>query len=173
MPRILSIKFIIYLLFLIIFQMGVMPYLVKGPVHIAWLHLFVVYLVFFHRASGLLGLVLLVGFIRDAAGSLPLGAGTLGIFIAAWLLDFYVKKTYRDFWLLQVIGVFLFVFLALWIEWIVVAWIFSGHYGMSDSFFVLLLSALGSSVFALPFFWFAKWWFQVNDVNKQYELFKK
>lgn len=171
MPRLLSARLILYLLVLVVADLTLSPLVRVGDVQPVFLLLMVLYGSFQWGWQKALPLALIVGFLRDMTGTLPVGTEMFSVTAAALFLDFAVQKLHRVWILVRIGTAFVFTFIAL-----MVALILGGvlHQPASFSWYNagrIFLTAVYTAAFWPLFSAVSIRWFHERKPMKQYELF--
>jgi len=172
MHRVLSPSVLIYLFLLLILDFCVTPVFKIGTAQPFLLYSMVPYVAFQWRRPNILGIALLVGLLRDAAGSRLFGVETASVVMAALLLELAVQKVDRESMISRCGLMFLFIVVQTGISLMLLAFL-----GFQIPWTWYTLGACAGSAFytmaAVPFFFFlTARWFGDRVPFKQYELFR-
>lgn len=170
MPRIFSPKVILFILFLHMLDICVLPAL--GAFRPILSYLWILFVAFHWPLKELWPAVLWVGILRDLAGTQPLGVETAALFGVAALLLFFMLKFEREFFLLRLAAGFLFVFLSLCLNLFLSHFISLHSQWTWHALGTCFLCAFWTAILMPFFFAFCGRWF-MGEVHfrKQYELF--
>ena len=112
MPRLVSAKVILFLLFLAVLDGSVMPAFQIHSAYPSFLYLFICYAAFEWGASKTVYVAFWAGFLRDLLGGGWIGLEATLLVVLALALDFLVQKMERQLPGIYFIMTFLFVFCA-------------------------------------------------------------
>ncbi len=112
MPRLFSGKVILYLLFLLILDISVLPALAADQPRPVFLHLFVLFVAYEWDWRKTFAAALWVGLIRDVISMQALGAETFALLMTSAGLIFYIQKVQTAWTPVKMVGAFGFIFLS-------------------------------------------------------------
>lgn len=171
MPRAFPGKIILYLVFMLMLDVTVMPAFFTGLFRPIFLYLWVPYVAFKWNWRYSVPMAFVAGILRDFTTVQPLGVETVVLVSCAIGLALFTQKIERESLLMQMFVVFSFVFLVLSTILILSGFLVSGHPVGSYGILVSLTAAFSSAVIAPVYFALTEWWFQGRSGLKQYELF--
>ena len=172
MPRLFSVKVILYFCFLLLLDWVFTAPLRRGSFQPVFLYLIALYAGFEGDWRQTFRFAFAAGFLRDALSTQPMGVETAVLLAAALSLSFFVKKVERRSVVMRMIIGFIFIF---GVNLFVLA--ISNLLGFSQQSLgqclALAGSTAGSTVLFLPLFFFlTAWWFTEKEALRQYELFR-
>ncbi len=171
MPRIFSGKVILCLLFLLVLDISLAPFLRVGAFQPIFIYLAVVYSVFEWPVLKSIQLAVTVGFLRDLLGVQPFGVEACMLGLLALGLAVFVNRIEKQSLLMRFIGSFLFVFFAL-ISILMLSGLLGAPVEISSQTMGLSFYSAASTAFMMPvIFYFMARWFGQREFLKQYELF--
>ena len=169
MPRLFSGKVILYLLLLMVLDVCLMPAL--GPFRPILTYLWILY-VAFHAPSETLAASVMIGVLRDLAGSQPLGIETAGLAVVSTGLLFFMQKLAREFFPMRMMGAMIFVFSALLMNLILANFLSPTPQITLYALGACVASAVVSALLMPVFFFITDYGFRDSVRNlRQYELF--
>lgn len=172
MPRVITQRLIIYLLFWLTAEMTFLRALNFGPALPLPLYLMVLYACLEWGWKTTIPVAFCAGLLRDLAGSAPFGVETSALVLSSLVLDLLVQKIEHTFMIFRmgIALIFLFCTLALSYSFSLIFGVRSG-YAASD-LSILFSSAVYSALLYPLFFSMTSRWFKDRRLLKQYELFK-
>ncbi|MDP3920427.1 MAG: hypothetical protein Q8R76_06460 [Candidatus Omnitrophota bacterium] len=172
MPRLMSPRVFLYVLFLLILDMAFSPALQIGDTRPIFGYLFIPYAAFHWGWQKTLPAALLIGLSRDLVSTLPFGVELVSLFAVSLALDIIAQKMDRRSTLIRLLSTFLFVFVVNLAVLVVCSFI-SHAVGLR---WYNVAICLGSALYAtaiMPLFAIVTaWWFHERLFLKQYELFR-
>lgn len=169
MPRLFSGKVILYLLFLVILDVSLMPdFGIFRPV---LTYLWVLY-VAFHHPSETLPVSVLAGLLRDGVSSQPLGTETAALVMVSMGLLFVMQKLGHQFFPMRLALTAVFVFSGMLMNLMLSSFLSSAPQFSWAAVFSCFAAAFASTLAMPVFFYGTKKWFHEGSRDlKQYELF--
>ncbi|MCM8775465.1 MAG: hypothetical protein NC930_03845 [Candidatus Omnitrophica bacterium] len=172
MPRVLSLKVAVYLLFWLAVDLCFGSLLEIKTAKPIFLYLMVTYAAFQWEASKILPMAVACGILRDLAGTHPFGLETCVLFFASAVLEFLVHKIDREFPIVRLAATFLFLLCVLTMI-LLVSRILGFYANISwGAFWIALGTAFYTTCLSPIFFLVTSYWFHDKLRLKQYELFK-
>ncbi len=170
MPRLLTARVLLYLLFLLVLDICMMP--AWGGFRPVLTYLWILYVAFYGPLEAILPAAFLTGVLRDLVSSQPLGVETASLVSVAAGLIFLMQKLQHDFFPFRVIGAGVFVASALLLNLTLSSFLASSASYSTHAFLTCFSAAFSSAVFAPLFFHLTSRWFREGSRPlKQYELF--
>lgn len=171
MRRLFASKVLIYLLLLIVLDITLAPALAMGDVRFFLSYLMVIYAAFQWGWKQSIPIALLLGVLRELAGSEVLGIETCAMMMGAFLLGLAVQKIDKGMVLLRLLTTLVFVFFVLTLRALFSVFLTE----MKFDYWYYLSVSLGCSVYTAAltplFFHFSARWFHDRTAIKQYDLF--
>jgi rod shape-determining protein MreD len=172
MPRILSGRVVLYLVFLLVLDLSVTPLIRVGGFRPILQYLVILYAAFQWGWEKTIPMAIGVGILRDLTSSQILGLETVSLVFVAFLLDLLVQKIERDIFFLRVLAVFLFVFSVLMMNLILSNFLTDiPRFSWYEIGIAVGTSLYTAAVMPL-FFYGTRYWFHDRTFLKQYELFR-
>ena len=170
MSRLLTLRVILYLLFLLVLDVCMMP--AWGGFRPVLTYLWILYVAFYGPLEAILPAAFLTGILRDLVSSQPLGVETASLVTVAAGLIFLMRKLQHDFFPFRVIGAGVFVASVLFLNLTLSSFLSSNAPYSYHAFLTCFSSAFFSALFAPLFFNLTRRWFhEASRPLKQYELF--
>ena len=172
MYRVFSGRVILYLLFLLVLDITLVPLVRIGFVRPVLEYLIILYAAFQWGWQKTLPIAITVGILRDFVSSQSLGIETSSLIFASFVLDLLVQKMEREIWFLRLTAAFLFVFCASMSSLILSSFLGEGIHVSGASVTIALGTSFYTAILMPPFFYLTARWFHDRFAFKQYELFR-
>lgn len=172
MPRLTTVKVILFFFLLAILEHTVLTALQIGGVYPSFLCLFVCYASIEWGAKKTIPVAFWAGLLKDLLGGGLLGVQAGIMVVAAAGLDQVVQKSERQFPGIYFLIAFIFTLVCGILNWALSEFIGGGTGAAADHLGSILGTALYTAVFFPAFDLLAGFWFGTRSLKRQYELFK-